>query len=99
MTHRRLFILATLLLSGVAFRPCCGDVRRERSDRHPTVTEIGQPISISMAAVQREAEKISDMRDFIIRNGYPDYAEVQEVSPEWPWESYEVRSYYMHWNL
>ena len=100
MTHRRFFVLATVvLLSGTTSRPCVGDVRRERTAQRPTVTEIGEPYSISMATVQREAEKISDLRDFIIRNGYPDYAEVQEVAPQWPWESYEVRLYYMHWNL
>jgi hypothetical protein len=99
MTHKRLFVLATVLLNGMVLQPAFGDIRRERSERHPSVTEIGEPSSISMATVQREAERISDMRDFIIRNGYPDYAEVQEVSPEWPWESYEVRLYYMHWNI
>lgn len=100
MTHKRLIVLATtILLSVTVFRPASGDVRRERSERHPTVNEIGQPYSISMATLARESEKLSDLRDFIIRNGYPDYAEVQEVAPEWPWESYEIRVYYMHWNL
>jgi len=100
MTHNRLFVVATtVLLSTALLRPALGDVRRERSDRHPTVREIGEPYSISMATLARESEKLSDLRDFIIRNGYPDYAEVQEVAPEWPWESYEVRVYYMHWNL
>jgi len=100
MTHRRLFVLATvILLSAATGRPCVGDVRRERTAQRPTVTEVGEPYSISMATLQREAEKISDLRDFMIRNGYPDYAEVQEVAPQWPWESYEVRLYYMHWNL
>ncbi len=100
MTHQRLFVLATtILLSAAVARAALGDVRRERSERHPTVKEVGQPYSISMATLGREAEKLSDLRDFIIRNGYPDYAEVQEVAPDWPWESYEVRVYYMHWNL
>lgn len=100
MTHRMFFVLATVvLLSGATGRPSVGEVRREQTDRRPTVTEVGEPYSISMATLQREAEKISDLRDFIIRNGYPDYAEVQEVAPRWPWESYEVRLYYMHWNL
>ena len=100
MTHRKFIVLATVvLLSGATGRPCVGEVRREQTDRRPTVSEIGQPYSISVATLQREAEKISDLRDFIIRNGYPDYAEVQEVAPRWPWESYEVRLYYMHWNL
>lgn len=100
MTHRRLFVVASVvLLSTATGRRSIGEVRRERTEQRPTVTEIGEPYSISMATLQREAEKISDLRDFIIRSGYPDYAEVQEVSPQWPWESYEVRLYYMHWNL
>jgi len=100
MTHRRLFVLATVvLLSAATGHRCIGEVRRERTEKRPTVTEIGEPYSISMATLQREAENISDLRDFLIRNGYPDYAEVQEVAPQWPWESYEVRLYYMHWNL
>ena len=100
MTLRRPLIGAIVaLLSAAALHPVFGDVRRERSERHPTVQDIGEPYSISMATLARESEKLSDLRDFIIRNGYPDYAEVQEVAPEWPWESYEVRVYYMHWNL
>jgi hypothetical protein len=100
MTHNRLFVLATVgLLIGTAWGPSVADVRRERTERRPTITEVGEPYSISMATVQREAAKISDLRDFLVRNGYPDYAEVQEVAPAWPWESYEVRLYYMAWNL
>jgi hypothetical protein len=100
MTHRRFLVFATVVLLGsTTGRPSVGDVRHERTAQRPTVTEIGEPYSISMATVQREAEKISDLRDFIVRNGNPDYAEVQEVAPQWPWESYEVRLYYMHWNL
>jgi len=100
MTHGRLFVLATVvLLSAASARRSVGEVRRERTERRPTVTEIGEPYSISMATLRREADKISDMRDFLTRNGYPDYAEVQEVAPQWPWESYEVRLYYMHWNV
>jgi hypothetical protein len=100
MTHNRLFVLATVgLLIGTAGGPSAADVRHERTERKPSIVEIGEPHSISMATLQREAGKISDLRDFIIRNGYPDYAEVQEVAPAWPWESYEVRVYYMQWNI
>lgn len=100
MTHKRRFVLAiVVLLVNTFLDPAFGGVRRERPDSRPTILEIGEPYSISAATVQREAEKISDLRDFLIRNGYPDYAEVQEISPDWPWESYEVRLYYMRWNL
>ena len=100
MTHNRLVVLTILgLLIGTVGGPSFADVRRERTERKPTIMEIGEPYSISMATVEREAQKTSDLRDFIIRNGYPDYAEVQEVAPTWPWESYEVRLYYMQWNI
>ena len=100
MTHNRLFVLATVgLLIGTAGGPSAADVRRERTERKPSIVEIGEPHSISIATLQREAGKISDLRDFITRNGYPDYAETQEVAPAWPWESYEVRVYYMQWNI
>ncbi|HVO24957.1 MAG TPA: hypothetical protein VMW56_15150 [Candidatus Margulisiibacteriota bacterium] len=100
MMHNRLFALATVaLLIGTAGGPSAADVRRERTDRRPSIMEIGEPYSISMATLQREAAKISELRDFILRNGYPDYAEVQEVAPAWPWESYEVRLYYLQWDI
>jgi hypothetical protein len=75
------------------------DIRREITERRPYITEVGEPESISMAALRREGDRNSDMREFFSRYGYPDYAEIQEVLPEWPWESYEIRVYYMHWNL
>jgi hypothetical protein len=100
MTYNWLAVLTTVgLLIGTAGGPSFADVRRERTERKPSIMEIGEPYSISVATLQREAGKISDMRDFIIRNGYPDYAEVQDVAPAWPWESYEVRLYYMQWNI
>lgn len=100
MIYDRLVVLTTVgLLIGIAGGPSFADVRRERTERKPSIMEVGEPYSISMATLQREAGKISDLRDFIIRNGYPDYAEIQEVAPTWPWESYEVRLYYLQWNL
>jgi hypothetical protein len=100
MRHIRHIVLATVILStGAVMRPASAEVRREKTERRPYITEIGEPQSIGTAALQREAEKTNDMRDFFLRHGYPDYAEVQEIVPEWPWESYEVRTYYMHWNL
>lgn len=100
MTSKRLLILVTTLTLCVSLADrAAAVVRRERTERRPSITEIGEPYSITMATLQRESVKISDLREYLIRNGYPDYAEVQEVSPEWPWESYEVRLYYMHWDL
>ncbi len=100
MTQSSHIVLATVILfASVVARPAAAEVRRERTERRPYITEVGEPRSIGPAALQREAEKASDMRDFFLRHGSPDYAEVQEIAPEWPWESYEIRTYYMHWNL
>jgi len=96
MTSRRavMFVAVTLAVTvpGVALTQ---DVRREVTGRRPYITEIGAPYSISMAAVEREAQRISELKTYLAEYGYPDYAEVQEIVPEWPWESYEVRLYYL----
>lgn len=100
MTKRLPVVLASaMFLTVVALPQARAGVRRETPERRPYITEIGEPYSISRATLQDEAAKISEMRDYFARYGYPDYAEVQEIAPEWPWESYEVRLYYMHWNL
>lgn len=72
-----------------------GEVRRVISEDRPNIIEIGQPHEISMAALRREARLISELGDYLGTYGRPDYAETQEVAPQWPWESYEVRLYYL----
>lgn len=100
MTRKGLFVLAAgIIFSAIAVGTSFGDVRRERTERRPYIVEVGEPYSISMSAVEREADKISEMQEYVGFYGYPDYAEVQEIEPEWPWESYEVRLYYLQRNL
>ena len=71
------------------------DVRRETTERRPYIVEIGQPSEITMRAVHREARNISELTEYLADYGYPDYAETQEIAPQWPWEAYEVRLYYL----
>ncbi|MBP1687460.1 MAG: hypothetical protein H6Q33_3603 [Deltaproteobacteria bacterium] len=78
-------------ISGTAF----GDVRRVRPARRPYITEVGQPYAIYAGALDQEIRRISDLRTYVNRYGYPDYAEIQEVVPDWPWQPYEVRLYYL----
>ena len=100
MSDRHLVVLATVALLGtIVPRQAPADVRHETTERRPYIVEIGQPYSITMRAVQREAANITGLREYITEYGYPDYAEVQEIEPEWPWESYEVRLYYLRRNL
>ena len=88
-------ILATVFIAqGVQ-----GDIRRTTPERRPYITELGEPYSISFNTLDDEASKNSDMRAYLNRYGWPDYAEIQEVMPEFPWESYEVRLFYLRRNL
>jgi len=100
MIRRRLFVLGTVALLGVAAsRSAFADVRREVTERRPYIVEVGAPYSVSRLALEREAEKIHELREYLADYGYPDYSEVQEIEPQWPWESYEIRTFYMQRNL
>jgi hypothetical protein len=100
MTKLGLIVLAAVVTwSAGAAATTESSVRREVTPRRPDIVEIGEPYSISMAAVENEAGKISQMGTFLAEYGFPDYAEVQEIEPSWPWESYEVRLYYLRRNL
>ncbi len=96
-TSAVLTVLTTLILAvPLSAR---GEVRRAISEDRPTIIEIGQPHEISMAALRRETRLISELGDYLGTYGRPDYAEIQEVAPQWPWEAYEVRLYYMDRNI
>ncbi|MFQ5666542.1 MAG: hypothetical protein ACE5I7_08925 [Candidatus Binatia bacterium] len=90
--------VATLFAAGVS-GAAFGDVRRQTTVRRPDIVEVGQPFSISPATLHRETHKIRALSEYVHLYGLPDYAEVQEIEPEWPWESFEVRLYYMQRNL
>jgi hypothetical protein len=94
-----LTILVAVALSAEASGTALGEVRRERLARRPYITEVGQPYALSAGALDEEIARISDMRTYIGRYGYPDYAEIQEIVPDWPWKPYEVRLYYLDRNV
>jgi hypothetical protein len=100
MVDRKL-LAAALALAFAWIMPSSAnaEVRRERTLRRPYIVEIGAPYSISMATLHTEAQKIVELKDYLTGYGYPDYVEIQEISPEWPWESYEVRLYYLRRNI
>lgn len=93
------FLTVALLLGAASARGAFGDVRRERTERRPYVEEIGEPYAINPEKLQYEINHISELQTYVSAYGYPDYAEIQEILPEWPWEPYEVRLYYLDRNL
>lgn len=97
---RYLFLMVGCTLA-VLLRPSLtsADVRRERTERRPYVVEVGEPYSITMPTLRNEGDYISELHSYLSLYGYPEFAEVQEIEPEWPWESYEVRLYYLRRNL
>ena len=100
MTRTGVCVLATaLLLLTTEAGAAIGEVRRERPPRRPYIVEVGQPYAIGVQKLQYEVDHISALKVYVEEYGYPDYAEIQETLPEWPWEPYEVRLYYMQWNL
>ncbi len=75
------------------------DVHRQTPARRPYIVEVGEPYSITTEALDREAHYISELSDYLSAYGYPDYAEIQEVAPDSPWAAYEVRVYYLDWDV
>jgi hypothetical protein len=103
MTRIGVSVVTTALLllaasAGTAFG-VYGDVRLEQTERRPYIVEIGQPYEIGIQRLQEEINHISALSTYVRDYGYPDYSEIQEIRPEWPWEPYEVRLYYMRRNL
>lgn len=95
-----LLIVATMILVGATgIRPSSADVRRERTARRPYIVEVGYPYAINARRLDFEIAHLNELQDFVRDFGFPDYAEIQEISPEWPWVPYEVRLYYLGSNL
>ena len=100
MTQRRMLTCLIIAVVVLAMPHLVrGDVRRERTLRRPYVVEIGEPSSINESTLNAEAARISELGEYLHDYGEPDYVETQEVTPEWPWESYEVRLYYLRRNI
>lgn len=93
-----MFLVAGLLASALPAH-AIGNVRRETTAYRPYIVEVGEPYEISMETLQVEAESLSELEVYLKDYGYPDYAEVQEIEPQWPWAPREVRVYYLRRNL
>ncbi len=61
----------------------------------PGIYEVGEPFSISRSTLAQELRRNDELRLYVNQYGWPDYAEIQEVLPQWPWADYEVRLYYL----
>ena len=91
-------IVAALLATALPAN-ATGNVRREKPWRRPYIVEVGEPYEIRMETLQAEARNLSELTEYLHDYGYPDYAEIQEIEPQWPWETKEVRIYYLRRNL
>jgi len=65
----------------------------------PDIYEVGDPFPIARSALSIEMRRNEELKVYISEYGWPDYAEVQEVVPQWPWADYEVRIYYLDRDL
>lgn len=99
MNSRGWVLVAIIVASCIQTQRAPADVRRESTARRPYIVEIGDPYPISRAALEREATRLEELETYLERYGSPDYAEIQEIRPEWPWDSYEVRLYYLRRNV
>ena len=99
MMRKGLSVLIAVAVLPMLTNATRADVRREHSERRPYIVEVGEPYSIGTAVVDRESNTIDQLRDYLVAYGYPEYAEIQEIEPQWPWASYEVRLYYLRRNL
>lgn len=64
----------------------------------PDVLEVGEPLAIGREVLNTEMMRNSALRNYIEAYGWPDFAEVQEVTVEVPFAPYEVRLYYVRRN-
>ena len=92
-------LFAAALLGNALPAHATGNVRRETTANRPYIIEVGEPYEISLDTLQAEADGLSELRQYMRDYGSPDYAEVQEIEPQWPWAPREVRVYYLRRNL
>ena len=91
-------VLVVVVLIGLAFSSGARAADMRQAYARPDVTEFGDPVLISREVLDRELAVNSEMRTFVAMYGWPDYAEVQEVTVVEPLASYEVRLYYLRRN-
>ncbi|HVN88142.1 MAG TPA: hypothetical protein VMW17_25140 [Candidatus Binatia bacterium] len=86
-------VLTLTPMTGIAIG--LDDVRRETPPNRPYIIEVGEPQTLGPRALRKEAKLNSDLRAYLHFYGMPDYAEIQEIEPNVPWDAYEVRLYYL----
>ncbi len=99
MTQRVVSIVGIMtLFATTAFGSAASDLPRWSADR-PYIVEVGEPYAITSTRLEREAARNSALEEQLIDYGYPEYVEIQEITPQWPWETYELRLYYLQRNV
>lgn len=99
MYAKRLALVVGLWLVPVASLAIGPEVRRMTPAHRPYIIEVGDPHAIDSHGLDLERKINSDLRAYLSFYGWPDYAEVQEIEPEIPWDVYEVRIYYLRRNV
>lgn len=95
MTMRLGFGIVAAILSLTAK----GSVAEMRpAETRPEVIEIGEPAQIDREMLTVEIKRNNELREWVQKYGWPDYAEVQEVTVQEPLAAYEVRLYYLRRN-
>jgi hypothetical protein len=97
MAGRLVVVMISFLAAVVGFN---GSARAELrpSVERPDVIEVGDPVMIGKATLDREMRLNVNLDEHIELYGRPDYAEIQEVQVQEPFASYEVRIYYLRRN-
>lgn len=87
--------VVTSLLVGVGVATVALAAGPHPALNRPDVFEVGEPMLISRETLKKEMGRNTDMAAYIKTYGWPDLAEVQEVTVDPPLAAYEVRLYYV----
>ncbi len=99
MNSKNLVIAVFLMLAPAVALAIGPEVERVTPANRPYIVEVGGPRPLSSAGLGREVKLDSDLAEYLDHYGWPDYAELQEIEPNPPWASYEVRIYYLKRNV
>ncbi len=99
MTQRVVSIVGIVtLFATTAFGSAASDLPRWTAER-PYIVEVGEPYPITSTRLDSEAAHNSALEEQLASYGYPEYVEIQEITPQWPWDAYELRLYYLQRNV
>jgi len=87
-----------LVAVALLFNPGASSAELRPAETRPEVIEVGDPVMISRDLLTTEMKRNSEMKEWVTKYGWPDYAEVQEVTVREPLVTYEVRLYYLRRN-